>query len=282
MVEVVLFDLGDTLVDGAQPFAHVPEALTAVRQFTSASGAPVGCALVSDFTMAATPTSAEVDEIVAEYLDLLAGFGLRRFFEPVERCVTLSTHAGVRKPDRRVYELALDRLGGGAQLTDCLCVTENAQHISACRTLGMRTLQFGVDFTEWAEFPLLVRHLIDPADAHNTFVALEVWLAAHTEVRIVEIPGPVSAQTARIDVRPAAGGAPQPATVTFDSAGRVTQLTTNDDRPGPEEQLFEESLREHGQLAEGDSEELPPGATHQVQTDEDGRKVIRRKRFSAT
>ena len=259
MVAVVLFDLGDTLVDGARPFPHVPEALSAVRQFKSASGASVGCALVSDFTLAVPATAARVDEIVSEYLALLGGFDLRGFFSPVERCVTLSTHAGVMKPDRRVYELALARLGGGAQLTDCLCITENAGHISACRTLGMRTLQFGVDFTDWAEFALLVRHQIDPTDTHNTFLALEVWLAAHTDVRIVDIPGPISARTARIHIRPAGGGATQTATASFDSVGRVTGWTVNDDPPGPGEQLFEESLREHGQLAEGGPEGAATG-----------------------
>ena len=49
-----------------------------------------------------------------------------------------------------------------------------------------------------------------------------------------------------------------------------------------EKRLFEKSLRAHGQLAERDAEELPPGATHQVEKDDQGRDVIRRKRFSAT
>jgi hypothetical protein len=48
-----------------------------------------------------------------------------------------------------------------------------------------------------------------------------------------------------------------------------------------EEELFEESLSEHGQLAEEDAEELPPGATHQVKTDDNGERKVVRKRFSA-
>jgi len=50
---------------------------------------------------------------------------------------------------------------------------------------------------------------------------------------------------------------------------------------GDEEELFEESLREHGQLADEDAEELPPGATHQVQTNDKGERKVSRKRFSA-
>jgi hypothetical protein len=48
-----------------------------------------------------------------------------------------------------------------------------------------------------------------------------------------------------------------------------------------EEELFEESLREHGQLAEEDSGEPPPDATHHVETNERGERVVRRDRFSA-
>jgi hypothetical protein len=48
-----------------------------------------------------------------------------------------------------------------------------------------------------------------------------------------------------------------------------------------EEHVFEKSLREHDQLAERDVEELPRGATHQVEKDDEGHDVVRRKRFSA-
>jgi hypothetical protein len=48
-----------------------------------------------------------------------------------------------------------------------------------------------------------------------------------------------------------------------------------------EEKLFEDSLNEHGQLAEEDCEELPPGTTHQVETNDKGERKIQRKRFSA-
>jgi hypothetical protein len=48
-----------------------------------------------------------------------------------------------------------------------------------------------------------------------------------------------------------------------------------------EEQLFEQSLCEHGQLASENCDELPAGATHQVQTNGNGERKIVRKRFSA-
>ena len=283
MVKVVLFDLGDTLADGARPFPYVPQALSAIRRFTTASGAPLDTALVSDFTMPAAPAPARVAAIFADYLNELDRLGLRGFFEPVERHVTLSTHAGVTKPDRHVYEVALSRLRSDARLADCLSVTENAGHIAACRDLGMQTLQFGTDFTDWSEFALLVRHQLDPADADNTLLALTPWLAGHTDVRIVDIGGPVSARSARIHVRRSAQGEPLPAVVTFDPTGRVDTMDVDDHGSDPDErEIFERSLREHGQLAEADAEELPPGATHRVETDEKGEPTIVRERFSAT
>src|SRR5262245_28367539 len=112
MLRVVMFDLGGTLVDGTRPFPHVPEALSALTRFETADGNRLEHGLVSDFTMADPPAGpAQVRARFREYLERLDGFGLRRYFRPAERRITLSTHAGVLKPDRRVYQTALLRLG---------------------------------------------------------------------------------------------------------------------------------------------------------------------------
>jgi len=132
--------------------------------------------------------------------------------------VTLSTHAGVNKPDRRVYELALERLGAGAALADCLSITEDAGHVAACRRLGMQALRFGADFDDWSVAPLLVRHVIDPTSAHNTGLALGVWLAAHDGRKIAGLDGPPSAAGVHLRLRPPG---PASASVTFDADGRV-------------------------------------------------------------
>ena len=97
--------------------------------------------LISDYRMPATP--GEIDVLFGEYLNHLEQLGLKSFFEPVARCVTLSTHAGVRKPARRIFETAIERLGMAASLTECLFITENAQHIAVCKSYAMQTLQFG-------------------------------------------------------------------------------------------------------------------------------------------
>ena len=164
MVRVLILDLGDTLVASGAPRPHVPEALATLGELDGSTGQPLQIVLVSDFHAAVPPTPARVDALFTQYLGLLEGFGLRSFFEPVDRRVTLSTQAGVTKPDPRIYRLALTRLGTDAGFADCLSITEDGGHVAACRALGMQALQFGVDFDDWSKAPDLVRRLIDPDD----------------------------------------------------------------------------------------------------------------------
>jgi FMN phosphatase YigB (HAD superfamily) len=212
MIRVLILDLGDTLVVGGKALPHVPEALVALQELDASDGEPLRVVLVSDFFPAEPPTASMVQARFAEYLALLDGFGLRSFFEPVDQRVTLSTQAGVTKPDPRIYRLALTRLGTGAAFGDCLSITENAGHVEACRTLGMQALHFGTDFHDWSEAPDLIRRLIDPAQT--------------------------------------------------------------------EAAAFERSLRAHGQLAE-EGTEPPQGATHHLESAEDGEPIIKRDRFTA-
>ena len=279
MVDVLVLDLGGTLVDGSRPIPHVRAALTALRKFEGSSGRPLRLVLVSDFAPADPPTPAGVRARFTEYLRLLDGFGLRRFFQPVARHVTLSTHAGTFKPDRRVYELALERLGGGVGLTDCLSITEDAGHVAACKDLGMRALRFGGDFTDWSEAPLLVRHLVDPKSAHNTSLALGVWLEATQGRKLAGLHGKPTEAGAGLRLRPPG---PAAAVVAFDGSGRVDALDWEDSSVARHESAsFSRSLHEQGQVAPPGAGPLPPGATHREEVGEQGKPVPRRERFSA-
>ncbi len=275
VVEVVLLDLGGTLVDGDRPLPHVKEALAALQRFEGSSGGRLELALVSDFAPADPPTPAGVRARVSEYLKLLDGFGLRRYFQPAGRRVTLSTQAGVAKPDRRIYELALKRLGGGAELGSCLAITEDAGHVAACRDLGMQALRFGADFETWAEGPLAVRHAIDPTNAANTSLALGVWLAATQGRKLAGLEGEPTAEGVDVRLRPPG---PVSVSITFDPTGLVAAL---DWEPGGEAATFNRSLRASGRLAPRGRGPLPPGTTHRSEVDERGRPVIKRGRFTA-
>jgi FMN phosphatase YigB (HAD superfamily) len=157
MIRVLMLDLGGTLIreDTLEPFPHVHEALQAIAALKTAAGEPLAMCLVSNFR----PTPAEVDTIFQQYLENVDA-QLRTRFSPVEQRVTLSTHRLVRKPGRRVFETALERLGVQASLAECLFITEEAEHIAACRALRMQALQFGVDFQDWSEAPPLIARLL--------------------------------------------------------------------------------------------------------------------------
>jgi FMN phosphatase YigB (HAD superfamily) len=171
MVRVVVFDLGDTLVGATGPFPHVIETLTALRRVRLTDGGKLTMLLVSDFVDIPPPvTKSKIAAARREYGALLHRMGLQTYFRPMTTRVTLSSDIGVRKPDRRVYQAALDRSGTNAVFSECLVITENAAHINACRQLGMSTLQFGVDFTDWAGASVLITSRLEtvPATATKT------------------------------------------------------------------------------------------------------------------
>jgi putative hydrolase of the HAD superfamily len=53
-----------------------------------------------------------------------------------------SAFVGIRKPDPGIYELTLERLGGGVGARECLFVDDVEVNIAAARQLGMTAVQF--------------------------------------------------------------------------------------------------------------------------------------------
>src|SRR5689334_2709471 len=107
-----MLDLGDTLIRDEVPLPHVVEALGALTQFETASGDPLAVCLVSDFTKPDDPPKpGQIEALFQKYLAILDRTGLRPFFEPVERHVTLSTQAGAPKPKQKIFDTAIERLG---------------------------------------------------------------------------------------------------------------------------------------------------------------------------
>jgi putative hydrolase of the HAD superfamily len=95
------------------------------------------------------------------YLAELRGRGLRtalltnnvREWEPLWRgklpeldeifeLVVDSAFVGMRKPERRIYELTLERLGGGLRGEECLFVDDLEINCEGARALGMRAVRF--------------------------------------------------------------------------------------------------------------------------------------------
>jgi hypothetical protein len=160
MIEVLMLDLGDTLVTGSPPamLPGVPQALADLRSLTTLAGAPIPMCLVSDFTDLISPaTPNQVVDTEEQYRTILQNAGLSQFFLSFEKTVTLSTHVGVRKPDCRLFQAELARLGlASLPLERCLLITEEAAHVAKVRSYGMKALRFGavgvrgVDFSAWS------------------------------------------------------------------------------------------------------------------------------------
>jgi putative hydrolase of the HAD superfamily len=95
------------------------------------------------------------------YMAELRGRGLRtalltnnvREWEPLWRAklpeldeifdvVVDSAFVGMRKPERRIYELTLDRLGDGLRAIECVFVDDLEHNCEAARALGMTAVRF--------------------------------------------------------------------------------------------------------------------------------------------
>jgi putative hydrolase of the HAD superfamily len=96
-----------------------------------------------------------------DYVGELRGRGLRtalltnnvREWEPLWRqklpeldelfeVVVDSAFVGMRKPEPAIYELTLERLGGGLRAEECVFVDDLDVNCEAARTLGMRAVRF--------------------------------------------------------------------------------------------------------------------------------------------
>ena len=185
MIRLVLFDTGETLLSGLAPQPHVKEALAAISQFESGDGERLTLGIVSDFKMPHAPvTAAKIRRLEKEFEQILSDAGLSEFFSPFKSHVTLSSRAGVFKPDQKIFQLAIERSGTGATLGECLFVTETPEHLAACRLLGMSILRFGGEpgiqpsFAEWIDAPGIIAGFVGPSSPANRELAANVFLSA--------------------------------------------------------------------------------------------------------
>jgi FMN phosphatase YigB (HAD superfamily) len=138
MIKLILLDVGETLIHDGQPFPHVVDALAVIAQFRIDSEECLPMAVVSDYHMPTQPvTEAKILALETEFVGILGNAGLERFFQPPETRITLSSRAGVFKPNRAIFELAALRSGTNANLTECLFVTENESHLASCETFNL-------------------------------------------------------------------------------------------------------------------------------------------------
>jgi FMN phosphatase YigB (HAD superfamily) len=298
MITIALFDLGRTLEDNNAVFPGVPAALATIRQLVTAADEKLVMCLASDYTMPEPRTPAAIDALFREYLGIVKALGLLTYFEPVEQRVTLSTQAGVLKPERAFFETALRRAGMPVTpFANCLFVTEFTPHIEACREMGLATLQFGVDFTDWTEAPALIAQYVDPANKRNLEMALRPAAASFDiDLRTVDtVSGRTLRGTAKqlVPLRAADLGFLQGVHVPLsvgvemrlDADGRIRDVRTDAPDPGDLDEAsdFARSLLSNRQVAGIAAAPSVPGMlpTHDIQTDPSGRRLLVRRRFTA-
>jgi hypothetical protein len=296
MIRALLLDLGLTLIDSDNVvFPGVVDALTVMQTFKTADHQPLAVCLVSDFDMPEPPTPARIAAAFAKYLTILDKVGLRPLFEPVDKRVTLSTHAGVNKPAAAVFQTALKRAGIDAPLSEAMFITEDPDHIAACRNkLHMTALQFGLDFKDWAAAPLLVAQQTGVPE--NTHAALATALAAQHGLQLQALHSVGEGRirgTARNLVRldaPELGALdgvhvelPVDMEARIDPAGRITAVQTSPHSEDIAEAVQNlQTLAANRQVTEGAADPASPVLpTHRVETDAEGRRVLRRRRFTA-
>ncbi len=132
---MVLFDLGETLESDGVLRAGALEVLQELADLRRDGRPAAVLGLLSDTRTPAGPD--DLAAIVAEYRALLDELGIRRFFQPFSRRVTLSAQVGVGKPAAAAFRAAVARADPTLGFADVVFVTENPDHVRAARVLGM-------------------------------------------------------------------------------------------------------------------------------------------------
>ncbi|WP_441289041.1 HAD family hydrolase [Sorangium sp. KYC3313] len=286
---VLLLDLGGTLEYGGVVLPDAARALDVVSGFRTSSGQRLPVALVSDFTMPASGSGpVEIERLFHEYVDMLSHLGLAPYFQPPEQRITLSTQAGVRKPHRAVFELALERLGVAPRLDACLFVTESAEHVGACRALGMHALRLGPDgdFDVWSAGPLILARVLGIRDAEALRPALDLRLERRFGRRLLHVESIADASNGGARISAMVGDAldtptPVAAEITLARSGDIAALAVDgspvDARADAE--LYRRVLEDNAMIAPAGAE-LPQGATHTLAPGPGGDMALRRRRYS--
>jgi putative hydrolase of the HAD superfamily len=83
------------------------------------------------------------NDVLAWSETIRAYYGVGRYFGDV----ILSANTGVRKPDRKIFEIAIERLG--VEPADCIFVDNSVKNLLSARSVGMGTVLFNRDSEEY-------------------------------------------------------------------------------------------------------------------------------------
>ena len=230
---------------------------------------------------------------------VLAGGNTRQAVENIVTTLNLEV-VSLRSYSAGAMDRALKSVG--IQPRKALFVTSGPNRAALASSIGLTVvvmtppLVFGaIGFAEWSECPLVVAHLVPGENERNLESALRFRLAANAGLEDVHLRRH-EGNTVQVHARewveidePSLGllkgvhvQLPISADVVLENDGRIAHVVRHPPSPGGLEEArhFVQTLSAHRQIADSE-EELPPGATHIVETDSKGRRKIQRRRFSA-
>jgi beta-phosphoglucomutase-like phosphatase (HAD superfamily) len=303
MIRLIFFDLGETLIHQNEPLPNVVQALTALAAFKTQAGSALMLSIVSDFGTDGSVSESHIRAFESEFVEILRSAGIMPFFQPFETRVTISARAGVRKPDRTVFEVAAKRSGLHVELSECLFITENKAHLLAARNYGITVLGFGSIsdgasaigmFSNWLDAPLLIAHIVAPENTPNFERGLSLVLQKQNGINEFKClkrngltfqgQGTKLMQLERGELGTLNGAfveMPVDISIQCNARGTIDHVVVN--------QLTEEDMEEavsyvqhlvrQGQISSS-AESMSSRASHAIETDSAGRRIIVRQNFS--
>lgn len=299
MIRLLFINFENTLAQNNQAYPHVSAALDAIATFEAADGGPLERCLLANARQSFGSSKSSIETAWRELLSSLDELGLRHVFEPVDRRVTLARQANGPIPDKQLFAAAIQRLGIDVELIECMFITHVTEHVADCHHLGMKVLQFHpndstVNFSNWSEAPLIIAHLVAPDSRSNLEAALGVRLSATDDLDVTHIDQLRPDGSIQLQARkwcPLVGfslgklegirvSLPTRAQIGMNEDGLIESVKSVSPTVDEiaEVASFVKSLIVTGQIA--DTETATPGATYRVEIGSQGRRYLRRTRFT--
>ncbi|HXT84700.1 MAG TPA: hypothetical protein VN704_10305, partial [Verrucomicrobiae bacterium] len=107
------------------------ETLSSIQQMKNINNQPVILGLGSDNGL--SPNEEVKKRAQEKYYEDLKNLGIRKFFEPVDKRVTLSIEIGVEKPKEAFFRAAVDKVSNRLSFDNVIFITENKEHVDVVR-----------------------------------------------------------------------------------------------------------------------------------------------------
>ena len=139
--KIVMFDLGNTLESGDELLTGAMDTLNGIKSLSNTSTKAIEIVLISDWDNSPSEPK-ELEASKQKYYTLLERVGIRDFFEPVEKRVTVSSEVGVFKPDPTFFRASIDKVSPSLAFESVIFITEKLGHVLAARALGLQAIHF--------------------------------------------------------------------------------------------------------------------------------------------